>query len=70
VAYFLVTSSVQDGEYEYYRCILVEASTQDEAIELALESDREWTKDDYREVSCEGIQEVPAEDFEILKRYL
>lgn len=68
--YFLVTVSVQDGEYEYWRYVPVEARDEQAAKQKAMESDEEWTMDDYREVSCEGIQEVPHEDYEVLARYL
>jgi hypothetical protein len=70
VEYFLVTISVQDGEYEYWRHKPVEANSPDEASKLALEPDQEWVKDDYREVSCEGVQGIPKEDFDVLARYL
>jgi hypothetical protein len=68
--YFLVTSSVRDGEYEYWRHIPVEAANPAEATDNALASDREWVEEDYREVSCESVQELPKEDYDVLKKHL
>ena len=68
--YFLVTVSVQDGEYEYWRYVPVRARSEQAATKRAMKPDEEWTKGDYREVSCEGIREIPREDYEVLARYL
>jgi hypothetical protein len=70
VAYFLVTVSVQDGEFEYWRYIPVKAKNSEIAERRALKSDQEWTKNDHREVSCEGVREIPKQDFEVLAKYL
>jgi hypothetical protein len=69
---FLVTVSVRDSEYEYWRYVPVpvRARTEKVAMRRAMKPDLEWTKDDYREVACEGIQEIPAADYEVLARYL
>ena len=68
--YFLVTVSVRDGEYEYWRYVPVRARNPENAKKRAMKPDEQWTKGDYREVSCEGIQEIPRTDYEVLARYL
>ena len=68
--YFLVISGVTDGEYEYWRRVPVEAADSEEAAVKGLADDQEWVKADYRIVSCEGVQEIPAEDYAVLKKYL
>lgn len=70
VAYFFVTTSVRDGEYEYWHYSAVEADNQEHAAELGMSSNKEWTREDYREVECEGVREIPKEDYDVLKRYL
>lgn len=70
MAYFFVTTSVCDGEYEYWRQKVVEANNQEHAAELAMSSDKEWTEQDYREVRCEEVREIPKDDFIILKDYI
>ena len=70
MAYFFVTTSVRDGEYEYWRHSAVEANNPEHASELGMSSDVEWTEEDYREVRCEGVREIPKKDFDVLNRYL
>jgi hypothetical protein len=67
---FLVTVSVRDSEYEYWRYVPVRARTEKTAMKRAMKPDEDWTKDDYREVACEGIREIPSADYEVLVRYL
>jgi len=70
VAYFLVTVSVSDGEFEYWRPVPVKAKNLYTAERKALKPDQEWVKDDYREVTCESIVEIPEADYLVLKKYL
>ncbi len=67
---FLVTVSVRDSEFEYWRYVPVRARGKETAMRRAMQPDLEWTKDDYREVACEGIREIPEADYEVLARYL
>jgi len=68
--YFFVTTSVRDGEYEYWRHSAVEANNQAHAAELGMSSDLEWVAEDYREIQCEGVREIPQEDYDVLKKYI
>ena len=70
MAYFFVTTSVRDGEYEYWRHVAVEANNQEHAAELGMSSDKEWVQEDYREVECEGVREIPKEVYDVLKKYI
>lgn len=70
MSYFFVTTSVRDGEYEYWRHSAVEADNQEHASQIGMASDQEWVEEDYRQVECEGVREIPKEDFDVLKRYL
>lgn len=68
--YFLVISAVLDGEYEYWHYVPVCAVDEESAQARGLAANQSWVSDDYRIVSCEGITEIPQEDFEVLRRYL
>ena len=67
--YYLVSYSVRDGEYEYHYSRGVRGTTMKQAEKNALVDPLDWTRDDHREVVTEGIQEIPKEHYQILKKY-
>ena len=68
--YFVVTSTIRDGEYEYLQQSPVSTKTEAEARERVEADNEDWTKDDYREHEINGVQEVTREEYYIIKKYI
>ncbi len=68
--YWFVIVSIHDGEYEYFDRRLAIADTREEAVDLAIADNLQWTETDYRGVSLEDIKEIPKEHFDIVKEYI
>lgn len=68
--YFVVTSTIKDGEYEYLQQSPVSAKTEAEAIKLIETDNEEWTRHDYREHETENVKEVTPEEYQIIKKYI
>lgn len=68
--YFVVTSTIKDGEYEYLQQSPVSAKTEAEAIARVEADNEEWTQDDYREHEIDGAKEVTKDEYYIIKKYI
>lgn len=68
--YFVVTSTIKDGEYEYLQQSPVSAKTEAEAIKRVENENQEWTQDDYREYEIDGTKECTKEEYYIIKKYI
>ena len=68
--YFFITYTIRDGEYEYMRQTPVEAETLEEAEAKVKKENREWIKDDYRIATIDIVQEITADEYKIIKKYI
>lgn len=68
--YFVVTSTIKDGEFEYLQQSPVSTKTETEAIQRVEEENEAWTQDDYREHEINGVKEVTREEYYIIKKYI
>lgn len=68
--YFVVTSTIRDGEYEYLQQTPVSTKTEAEAIKRVEQDNEEWTADDYREHEIDGVKECTKDEYYIIKKYI
>lgn len=68
--YFVVDTTIFDGEYEYLSQSPIEAETEEEALSLAERDAEDWTGDDYREYKVTMRAEISAEEFNVINRYI
>ncbi len=67
---FIVTHTIRDGEYEYMSQTPIMADTEIDAIKIIKKEDQEWVKNDYREAKINGIVEITADEYEVIKKYI
>lgn len=70
MAYFLVTASITDGEFEYWEKIPVAAKNIKQAIRQGLTNSKTWTQQDHRKVSLQSVRAIPKRHFQVLHKYL
>jgi len=68
--YFIVTHTIRDGEYEYMSQTPVEAETEKKAVAKVKKEDREWIKNDYREAEIDRVEEITANEYKVIKKYI
>lgn len=68
--YFVVTSTIRDGEYEYLQQSPVRALTEARAEQIIFNDNEAWTADDYREHSIDRVTEVTEEEYQVLSKYI
>jgi hypothetical protein len=68
--YFVVTSTIFDGEYEYLQQTPIKSETGTKAERSVFQDNREWTENDYREHEISGIEEVSEEEYNIISKYI
>lgn len=68
--YFIITSTIKDGEFEYLQQSPRRAKSEEEAIEIIRKENQDWIENDYREQDDIYAKEVTEEEFKILKKYI
>lgn len=65
--YFIINSTIFDGEYEYFSQHPVQAKNEREAIKLQEADNLEWIEHDYREQEVAIHKEIDKEQFETVQ---
>lgn len=68
--YYIVTSTIRDGEYEYIQQTMMQASNQERAGNKVAKDLDDWVKDDYREFEIDRAEELTEEEYKILNKYV
>ena len=68
--YFIVNTTIYDGEYEYFSQSPVEAESEKEAMRLQEEDAKEWTSHDYREYDIDIHREITKEEYDVINKYI
>lgn len=68
--YFIVNTTIRDGEYEYMSQSPIQAKTDLQAIHIATVDAQEWTQDDYREFEIVIHSEITKEEYLTIKKYI
>lgn len=68
--YFVVTSTIKDGEYEYLQQTTVMAKDEAGAAKHVENDNEEWTHDDYREHETDRVQEITKEEYQVISKYI
>lgn len=66
--YFVINTTIHDGEYEYFSQSPVQAATEAEAIKLKEAEAEEWTGHDYREYKISVHREITREEYEVISK--
>lgn len=68
--YFIVNTTIYDGEYQYLSQSPVEAESEKEAIRLQEEDAKEWTSHGYREYDIDIHREITKEEYDVINKYI
>ena len=68
--YFIVNTTIKDGEYEYISQSPVMAVNEELARLEQEEQAREWTQDDYREYEVVVRKEITKREYEIVSKLI
>jgi hypothetical protein len=68
--YFIVNTTIRDGEFEYFSQSPYKAKNETNAIKQAARSAKDWTKDTFRDFEISGIKEITYEEYKIISKYI
>ena len=68
--YFVVDSTIKDGEYEYLQQTVREAKDEDEAIKMVQKDNNDWIENDWRQDDDYRARECTKDEYEVLKKYI
>lgn len=68
--YFIVTSIITDGEFEYLQQTPVSTMTEAEAIKRVQKDNDEWTDGTFRRNEIDGVKECTKDEYYIIKKYI
>jgi len=68
--YFIITSTIRDGEYEYLQQTPVVAENEKKAIKRVEDDNKEWIADDYREQEIDRSEQITEQEFDVIKKYI
>lgn len=68
--YFVIDTTIKDGEYEYLSQSPVMANTEAEAIAIAENEAKEWTEHDYREYEVSVRTELTEQEYNVINKYI
>jgi len=68
--YFIIKSTIMDGEYEYF-CQRPSSGTNEmEALNVIEKENNEWITGTFREQDCEVGHEISKREFDIISKYI
>lgn len=65
--YFIINSTIFDGEYEYFSQHPVSAKDEETAIADQEKENQEWIENDYREQEVSIHKEITKQQFDVVK---
>jgi len=68
--YFVITSTIKDGEYEYLQQTPVMQTSEKEAIAVVERDNNAWIEDDYREQEINSCQKITKAEWLIIHKYI
>lgn len=68
--YFIVTSTIKDGEYEYVQQTPASERSENEALSRVRVETAEWTRNTGRDFLVNGAKECTKDEYLILRKYI
>ena len=68
--YFVITSTIRDGEYEYLQQTAVATLSELNAIEQVENDNKEWIQNDYREQEINNCKQITEQEYNVISKYI
>jgi len=68
--YYIVDSTIRDGEYEYSQQSPIMAKTEQEAMKIVEKMNQEWINGDYREQEINRATKISKAEWTVIKKYI